>query len=88
MIGLAQKKRKEVHVTFEYFDKSDLTAILGVLKDKLTEGIETHHSDIKVREIADKWQKLQFQQLYVDTQPEIIEKEINGNLNFVIKSRM
>ena len=88
MYGTKKKKRKEVHVTFEYYDKSDLKAILDDLKEKLFEGIETYHSDIQVREIENKWQKLQFQQMYVNSKRESVEREINGMLSFVIKSKV
>ena len=88
MHGAKEKKRKEVNVVFEYFDKNDLTAILDSLKMKLLEGMETYHLEIEAREIKNKWQKLQFQQIYVNSERETIEKEINGNLTFVVKSKV
>ena len=88
MYQAKEKKRKEVHVVFEYYDKSDLNAILSDLREKLCQGIETYHSEIKAREIENKWQKLQFQQMYVNSERESVEREINGNITFVIKSKI
>ena len=88
MYQAKEKKRKEVHVTFDYHDISDLNAILIDLREKLCQGIETYHSEIKAREIENKWQKLQFQQMYVNSERESVEREINGNITFVIKSKI
>ena len=85
---MSQRKRKQVHVTFEYYDNSDLKAILDDLREKLSFGIETHYSEIKVREIEDKYQTLKFQQMYLESEYEMSEKEINGELRLVIKSKI
>lgn len=88
MHGSRIKRRKEVHVVFEYFDNSDLKVVLDVLREKLSEGIETYHNGIKVRDMEENDQKIEFVQFYQKTNRETVEREINGELQIVIKSKV
>ena len=82
------KRNKRVNISFEYADKYDLRLILSDLINLISSGIETHHSEIKSLQIEDKWHNVEFSQEYVDKVHEQVEREINGELRLVIKSKM
>ena len=89
---IKRKRTKEVCIKLEWTNKSDLTAILSDLRDLIASGIETHHGEKKSLENLDKWHKFEFSQNYVKeahgVEYESVEKEINGELKLVIKSRI
>ena len=84
--GNKVKRTKRVNVSFEWTNKGDLIAILSDLKEFLASGIETYHNQKKSVEMANKWHEVEFKQEYVDRIHEQVEREINGELNLVIKS--
>lgn len=83
---IKKKRTKQVNVSFEWTNKSDLIAILSDLKDLIGSGIETYHNQKKSIENADKYHEVEFKQFYVDMVHEQVEREINGELKLVIKS--
>ena len=84
--GNKQKRTKQVNVSFEWTNKSDLISILSDLKELIASGIETYHNQKKSVEIADKWHEVEFSQKFVDKIHESTESDINGELKLVIKS--
>ena len=89
---IKQKRTKEVHIRLEWTDKSDLTLILADLKDLIGSGIETYHGDKISLENKGKAHKFEFVQFYHELRPHenysSVEKEINGELKLVIKSKL
>jgi len=83
-----QKRTKQVNVSFEWTNKSDLTAILSDLRELISSGVETYHNQKKSIEIANKWHEIEFSQKYVDVIHEEVESDINGELKLVIKSNI
>ena len=81
-----QKRTKQVNVSFEWTNKSDLIAILSDLKELIASGVETYHNQKKSVETSNKWHEIEFSQKFVDKAHEQVEKEINGELKLVIKS--
>ena len=81
-----RKRTKQVQISFEWTDKSDLRVILDDLRALIVSGVESHHEQKKSLEIADKWHEVEFKQFYVDKIHEQVEREIDGELKFVIKS--
>lgn len=81
-----QKRTKQVNVSFEWTNKSDLTAILSDLRELIGSGVETYHNQKKSIETADKWHEVEFSQKFVDKIHESTESDINGELKLVIKS--
>ena len=81
-----QKRTKQVNVSFEWTNKSDLTAILSDLRELIGSGVETYHNQKKSVEIANKWHEVQFSQKFADKIYEEVESDINGELKLVIKS--
>ena len=81
-----QKRTKQVNVSFEWTNKSDLIAILSDLRELIGSGVETYHDQKKSVETADKWHEVQFSQKFVDKIHESTESDINGELKLVIKS--
>ena len=81
-----QKRTKQVNVSFEWTNKSDLIAILSDLREFLASGIETYHDQKKSVETEDKWHEVKFSQKFVDKIHESTESDINGELKLVIKS--
>ena len=81
-----QKRTKQVNVSFEWTNKSDLIAILSDLKEFIASGVEMYHDQKKSVEIADKWHEVEFSQKFVDKIHESTESDINGELKLVIKS--
>jgi hypothetical protein len=81
-----QKRTKQVNVSFEWTNKSDLTAILSDLRELISSGVETYHNQKKSIEIANKWHEVEFSQKFVDKIHESTESDINGELKLVIKS--
>jgi hypothetical protein len=89
MNGHGGKKRtKQVSVTFEWTVQTDLRLILDELKDLIGSGIETYHNQKKSVQIEDKWHEVEFKQEYVDVIHDSVEREINGQLKLVIKSKI
>ena len=90
--GIKQKRTKQVTVTFEWTEKGDLISILSDLSALISSGVETYHNQKKSILTADKWHKFEFSQNYVKeahgVEYESIEKEINGELKLVIKSKI
>ena len=85
---IKQKRTKKVNVSFEWTDKSDLRLILDDLRDLIGLGVETYYNKKKSIENADKWHEVEFSQEYVDRVHEQVEREINGELKLVIKSKI
>jgi hypothetical protein len=89
MNGNGTKKRtKRVSVTFEWTVQTDLRLILDELKDLISSGVETYHNQKKSILTADKWHEIEFSQKYVDKIHKEVEREINGELKLVIKSKI
>lgn len=86
------KTKKEVQIRLEWTEKSDLTLILSDLRDLIASGIESHHGEKKSSENADKWHKFEFAQYFVHERTyqdySSVEKDINGELKLVIKSKI
>lgn len=80
------KRTKKVQIHFEWTDKSDLKLILDDLRALILSGVQSHHEQKKSLEIADKWHEVEFIQEYVDKIHEQVERDINGQLELVIKS--
>ena len=83
---IKRKRTKFVNVSFEWTNKSDLTAILNDLSNFIASGVESYQDFKKSVEIEDKTHLVKMNQYYVDTIHESKESEINGELKFVIKS--
>jgi hypothetical protein len=83
-----QKRTKQVNVSFEWTNKSDLTAILSDLRELIASGVETYHNQKKSLEMEDKWHEIKFSQKFVDKIHESTESDINGELKLVIKSNI
>ena len=86
--GNKQKRTKRVTLSFEWSDKSDLRVILDDLRALIVSGVESHHEQKKSLEIEDKWHEIEFKQFYVDRVHEQVEREIDGELKLVIKSKI
>ena len=84
--GSKQKRTKQVNVSFEWTNKSDLIAILSDLRELIGSGVETYHNQKKSVEMEDKWHEVEFSQKFVDKIHESTESDINGELKLVIKS--
>lgn len=80
------KRTKKVQIHFEWTDKSDLRVILDDLRALILSGVQSHHEQKKSLEIKDKWHEVEFIQEYVDKIHEQVERDINGQLELVIKS--
>lgn len=89
---IKKKRTKEVHIKLEWTDKSDLTLILSDLKDLINSGMETYHGEKKSLESANKWHKFEMVQFYQRNEESedysSVEKNINGELKLVIKSKI
>ena len=81
-----QKRTKQVNVSFEWTNKSDLIAVLSDLRELIASGIEMYHDQKKSVETEDKWHEVKFSQNFVDKIHESTESDINGELKLVIKS--
>ena len=81
-----QKRTKQVNVSFEWTNKSDLIAVLSDLRELIASGIEMYHDQKKSVETEDKWHEVKFSQKFVDKIHESTESDINGELKLVIKS--
>ena len=84
--GSKQKRTKQVNVSFEWTNKSDLISILSDLRELIGSGVEMYHNQKKSVEIANKWHEIEFSQKFVDKIHESTESDINGELKLVIKS--
>jgi hypothetical protein len=82
-----QKRTKQVQLSFEWTDKTDLRLILDDVRALILSGVESYHEQKKSLEIADKWHNVEFQQSYIEKIHEQVESDINGELKLVIKSR-
>lgn len=83
---IKKKRTKQVNVSFEWTNKSDLIAILSDLKDLIGSGVETYYFQKKSVEMEDKYHLIEFIQKYEDRIHESTEREIDGELKLVIKS--
>ena len=81
-----QKRTKQVQLSFEWTDKTDLRLILDDVRTLILSGVESYHEQKKSLEIADKWHNVEFMQSYVEKIHEQVESDINGELKLVIKS--
>lgn len=82
------KRIKKVSVTFEWTEKGDLIAILSDLRELISSGVEMYHNQKKSILTADKWHEVEFRQEYLDVIHDSVEREINGELKLVIKSKI
>ena len=85
---IKKKRTKQVTVTFEWTEKGDLISILSDLSALISSGVETCHNQKKSILTADKWHEIEFSQEYVDVIHDSVEREINGELKLVIKSKI
>ena len=85
---IKKKRTKQVTVTFEWTEKGDLIAILSDLSALISSGIETYHNQKKSVQIEDKWHEVEFKQEYLDVIHDSVERDINGELKLVIKSKI
>ena len=85
---IKKKRTKQVTVKFEWTDKGDLISILSDLSALISSGVETYHNQKKSILTADKWHEVEFKQEYVDVIHDSVEREINGELKLVIKSKI
>ena len=85
---IKKKRVKQVNVSFEWTEKSDLKLILDDLMHLIASGVESYHGEKKSVEIEDKYHLIEFTQKYSDSIHESIEREINGELKLVIKSKI
>jgi hypothetical protein len=85
---IKKKRTKQVTVTFEWTEKGDLISILSDLSALISSGIETYHNQKKSILTADKWHEVEFRQEYLDVIHDSVEREINGELKLVIKSKI
>ena len=83
---IKRKRTKCVDISFEWTTKSDLKLILDDLNSFIASGVEKYYDFKKSVEIKDKTHLVKMNQYYVDTIHESTEREINGELNLVIKS--
>jgi hypothetical protein len=83
---IKKKRVKQVNVSFEWTEKSDLKLILDDLMHLISSGVESYYLQKKSVEIENKYHLIEFTQKYPDSIHESIEREINGELNLVIKS--
>jgi hypothetical protein len=84
--GNKVKRTKQVNVSFEWTNKSDLISILSDLRELIGSGVEMYHNQKKSVEMEDKWHEVEFSQKFVDKIHESTESDINGELKLVIKS--
>jgi hypothetical protein len=85
---IKKKRTKQVTVTFEWTEKGDLISILSDLSALISSGVETYHNQKKSILTADKWHEVEFKQEYLDVIHDSVEREINGELKLVIKSKI
>jgi len=85
---IKKKRTKQVSVTFEWTEKGDLISILSDLSALISSGVETYHNQKKSILTADKWHEIEFRQEYLDVIHDSVEREINGELKLVIKSKI
>ena len=85
---IKKKRTKQVTVSFEWTEKGDLISILSDLSALISSGVETYHNQKKSILTADKWHEIEFKQEYVDVIHDSVEREINGELKLVIKSKI
>jgi hypothetical protein len=85
---IKKKRVKQVNVSFEWTEKSDLKLILDDLMHLISSGVESYYLQKKSVEIEDKYHLIEFTQKYSDSIHESIEREINGELKLVIKSKI
>ena len=85
---IKKKRTKQVTVSFEWTEKGDLISILSDLSALISSGVETYHNQKKSILTADKWHEVEFKQEYVDVIHDSVEREINGELKLVIKSKI
>ena len=84
--GNKRKRTKQVQISFEWTTQSDLKLILNDLRALIVSGVESYHEQKKSIDMEDKWHNVEFKQFYVDRVHEQVEREIEGELNLVIKS--
>jgi len=83
-----KRRVKEVNISLEYTHEVDLRRILAVLSDLISQGNEMYSGDFKSLENEEIINRFNFVQFYPDLIHESKESEINGELKFVIKSKI
>lgn len=83
-----KQRTKEVSISLEYTNAVDLKRVLAVLSDLICSGVQMYSGDIKSTLKTGKESRFNFVQFYPDSIHESKESEINGELKFVIKSKV
>lgn len=83
-----KQRTKEVSISLEYTNAVDLKRVLAVLSDLIGSGVQMYSGDIKSALKTGKESRFNFVQFYPDAIHESKESEINGELKFVIKSKI
>ena len=83
-----KRRVKEVNISLEYTHEVDLRRILTVLSDLISQGNEMYSGDFKSLVNEETINRFNFVQFYPDAIHESKESEINGELKFVIKSKI
>ena len=83
-----KRRVKEVNISLEYTHEVDLRRILTVLSDLISQGNEMYSGDFKSLKNEEIINRFNFVQYYPDSIHESKESEINGELKFVIKSKI
>jgi len=83
-----KRRVKEVNISLEYTHEVDLRRILTVLSDLISQGNEMYSGDFKSLVNDEIINRFNFVQFYPDAIHESKESEINGELKFVIKSKI
>jgi hypothetical protein len=83
-----KRRVKEVNISLEYTHEVDLRRILTVLSDLISQGNEMYSGDFKSLVNEEIINRFNFVQYYPDAIHESKESEINGELKFVIKSKI
>jgi len=83
-----KQRTKEVSISLEYTNAVDLKRVLAVLNDLIGSGVQMYSGDIKSTLKTGKKSRFNFVQFYPDAIHESKESEINGELKFVIKSKI
>ena len=83
-----KRRVKEVSISLEYVYQTDLSRILTHLSDLISSGNEIYAGNLKSTTKTAKTNRFNFVQYYQDSIHESTEREINGELKFVIKSKL
>ena len=83
-----KQRTKEVSISLEYTNAVELKRVLAVLSDLIGSGVQMYSSEIENPLKTRNANRFNFVQFYPDAIHESKESEINGELKFVIKSKI